>query len=413
MVDFKKGLDLSGGVRIVLQADMSKVTDLDKQNAIEAAKGVIERRVNYLGVSEPYIVTTKSGNDYRIIVEIPGVTDVKSAVSIIGQTAQLQFRQLAPGVVWDESKFSEYYFNPTVWADSNVSGADLIGVDILFPQNEVSSSPQVQLKFSDAGRTKFGELAKQNINKPIALFFNDEQVPLAMPVVSSDLAEGIFGDPVISGNFDLETAQNLSLQIRAGALPVPVQILSQEAIGATLGESSVRASFFAGILAVFFILLFMVLLYGRLGLIADFALVLYSLIMLSLFKLIPVVLTLPGIAGFILSIGVAIDANILIFERVKEEFIKGKPQSVAIAEGFKRAWPSIKDSNVSSLLTAFILFYLGTGTIRGFAVTLAIGIIVSLFSALFVVRTLITIFKMDKDKRFMLKNIFNFKKKII
>lgn len=398
--ELKKGLDLKGGIRVVLRADMSKIDAAERDNALDSAKDVISRRVNLLGVSEPYVATTKMGDDYRIIVEIPGVDDVASAVKLIGQTAQLKFKQLAVGKEWSEDKFQEYYSDPTVWVDTPVTGADLKGVGVVFAGDQAdiqqANRPQIQLKFSSDGRTKFEQLAKENINKPIALFLDESASPLSMPVVSPDLAEGLLNDPVISGNFDTKTANQLSLQIRAGALPVPVTVMEQKTIGATLGAESVQKSFFAGAIGLFLVSLFMVFHYKRFGVLAVMALVMYTFVTLAVFKLIPVVLTLPGIAGFILSIGMATDANILIFERIKEEELWGKPKNLAIKLGFERAWNSIKDSNISSLLTSWVLFKFGSGPVKGFALTLAIGILISLFSSIFVVRTLVEVFNMSK-----------------
>ncbi len=382
--DFKKGLDIAGGVRVVLKADMSKISDTDKNSAIESATSVISRRVNLLGVTEPHIAPSKVGDEYRIVVEIPGLDDVSSAVNLIGQTAQLKFKQLAPDKTWDQSKFQEYYLDPTAWVDSDVTGADLKGADVVFPDQQdlrSANSPQIQLRFTSEGRDKFSELAKKNINKPIALFLDQESSPLSMPVVSPDLASGLTNDPVISGNFDIKTATALSVQLRAGAL-----------------QESIQKSFIAGLVGLLVVLIFMVFMYGRLGLLADAALIMYTFVIAAIFKLVPVVLTLPGIAGFVLSIGMATDANILVFERIKEEILWGKPKSLAIKLGFERAWSSIKDSNISSLLTAGVLFYFGTGPVRGFALTLAIGILVSLFTSIFVVKTFIEVFKFGGGK---------------
>jgi preprotein translocase subunit SecD len=390
LTQFKRGLDLAGGMRLVLKADMDKINPNDRDAALESAREVIERRINFLGVSEPYIVPSKVGGEYRIVVEIPGVSDMSTAVASIGQTAQLQFKQLREDAEWDDTKFQEYYTDPTVWVDTDVSGADLRGVDVVYSEDFSGNTiPQVQLRFSNEGRKKFEELAKNNINRPVALFLDESSVPLSMPVVSPDLAEGLINDPIISGNFDADTARRLSVQLRAGALPVPVRIIEQTSIGATLGDESVQKSLRAGMLGMGLVLIFMMFIYGKLGIIADFALVLYSLIVLSIFKIIPVTLTLPGIAGFLLSVGMAVDANILIFERVREEIEWGRPRSLAINFGFDRAWTSIRDSNVSSLITSAILFQFGTGPVRGFALTLAIGIVVSMFTAIFVTRTLI------------------------
>lgn len=402
LVNYKKGLDLEGGVKIVLKADMEKIPEVDRAAALASAKEIIDRRVNYLGVSEPYVVPVQTGDEYRIIVEIPGVDDLESALSLVGSTAQISFKELTPETPWDGTQFEQYFFSPDSWTETGLTGSDLHGAELVYSQagvgfNQGSTAPQIQLRFSNEGRKKFSEVAKKNVDKPIGIFLDDSPVPLSMPVVSSEFVSGVVGDPVISGNFDVETATNLTLQIRAGALPVSVEVLQQEKIGATLGSDSVRASFTAGIVGFILIMIFMFLLYGKLGLIADFALILYALLVLSIFKIVPVVLTLPGIAGFLLSVGMAVDANILIFERTNEELRAGRPRSLAIKLGFERAWSSIRDSNVSSLITATILFYLGTGAIRGFAVTLFIGIIVSLFTAIFVVETLIRIAKLDAD----------------
>jgi preprotein translocase subunit SecD len=302
-------------------------------------------------------------------------------------------------VEWSTDKYQTYFLDPGVWADTNLSGADMIGADVVTAQGssnlKTQGKPQIRLKFSSEGRTKFEQIAKDNVNKPVALFL-DEGYPLSMPVVDPGLANGLTDDPVITGNFTFESAKNLSIQIRAGALPVPVTVLQQETIGATLGGDSVQRSFFAAIVGILLVVGFLIFRYGRLGLLAGFSLIIYSSIVLTIFKIIPVVLTLPGIAGFVLSIGMATDANILIYERVKEELLWGKPTDLAIHLGFDRAWNSIRDSNISSLITSFILFQLGSGPIKGFALTLAIGIVVSLFTSIFVVRTLIEVLNLHR-----------------
>ena len=400
--DFKKGLDLKGGIRIVLEADVSKIDAAERDIALESAKDVISKRVDLLGVTEPYVATTKSGDQYRILVEIPGLDNVTEAVNLIGQTAQLTFKQLKPENEWNEDKMLEYYTTPDSWENTGITGADLKGADVVVAdQTDIQNQgkPQIKLRFSDEGREKFSELAKKNVNKPIALYLDETGVPLSMPVVSADLAQGLTDDPVISGDFTFETAKSLSIQIRAGALPVPVKVLEQETIGATLGAESVQKSFFAAGVGLLLVVLFLIFRYGRLGILAGVALFIYSVLTLAIFKLVPVVLTLPGIAGFILSIGMATDANVLVFERVKEELFWGKPKNLAIHLGFDRAWNSIKDSNISSLITSFILFQFGSGPVKGFALTLAIGIAVSLFSSIFVVRTFIEFANVRGEKK--------------
>lgn len=396
LTKFKEGLDLKGGIRIVLKADVANIDGVERDNALESAKEIISNRINYLGVTEPNISTLKANDDYRIIVEIPGVSDVSEAVNLIGKTAQLRFKSLKKELPWKEELFFDYFQKPDSWEDTGIIGSDLKGVDVVIDSSgdiQSQGRPQIRLKFTNEGREKFSALAKENVNRPIALFLDDSEFPLSTPVISEDLSKGLVNDPVISGNFDLETAKNLSIQLRAGALPVPVTVLEQETLSATLGADSVKKSFFAGIVGLFIVFLFLVYKYRGLGLLAGVSLVFYSVLVLAVFKIIPVVLTLPGIAGFILSIGMATDANILIFERYKEELFWGKNKATALELGFERAWNSIKDSNISSLITCFILFELGSGSIRGFAVTLAIGIFVSLFSSIFVVRTFIEAFR--------------------
>lgn len=390
--DIKRGLDLRGGVKLVLKADMSKLSDADKDKALDSSREIISRRVDFLGVAEPKINTVKVGNEYRIEVEIPGIDDVKMAVDAIGQTAQLRFKVLPKATEWTQEKAAEYFQNPKVWQDTGISGADLRGAEVVFSQGtslQDKTSPQIELKFTTDGRKKFSDVAKANVGRPVALFLDEGQYPISMPVISEDLADGLTSDPVINGTFDMPAARALSLQIRAGALPVPISVLEQKTIGATLGDESVQKGLRAGAIGLGVVMVFMIVLYGGLGLIADFALLLYTALVLAIFKIIPVTLTLPGIAGFILSIGMAVDASILAFERIREEIKWGKPRGIALKLGFERSWNSIRDSNISSLITAGVLFYFGSGMVRGFALTLAIGIGVSLFTSIFVVRTII------------------------
>lgn len=400
--NYKLGLDLQGGTRVVLKANMDSIDQNQRDDVLDSARSVIERRVNLFGVSEPFIATSKTGNEYRIIVEIPGLDNIDNAISLIGQTAQLKFKVLKPDVEWTPDKDLEYAFTPDVWEETNLTGADLKDTEVVISQDTVGQNagqPQIRLGFTNEGRQKFEEIAKANINKPVALFLDEYGPPVSMPIVNPDLASGLTNDPVISGNFDIESAKNLSIQIKAGVLPVPIEIIEQKTIGATLGNESVHKSLFAGVIGLALVLLFLLSMYGKLGFLADIALILYTILVLAIFKFVPVVLTLPGIAGFILSIGMASDANILIFERIKEEIYWGKPKNLAIKLGFERAWNSIKDSNISSLITAGVLFNFGTGPIRGFALTLAIGIAVSLFTSIFVVRTLILVFGIGQKEQ--------------
>jgi len=399
---FRRGLDLNGGVRIVLQADLEGIVDEDKESAVESAVEVIERRVNLLGVSEPRIATLKTGEEYRIVVEIPGIDNVTDAIELVGETAQIKFMVLKDDVEWNVQNYQNYYFEPEVWQETEVTGADLKGATVVFgSQQNVGSrnQPQIQLSFTKDGLDKFSEIAKKNTGKPVAIFLDDEVTPISMAVVDEALAQGLVDDPIISGSFTLKEAQALSVQIRAGALPISIEVVEQQSIGATLGEESVNKSFFAGLVGMGLVLVFMIYMYKRMGVLAAISLIFYTVIVAAIFKIVPVVITLPGIAGFILSIGMASDANILIFERINEEILWGKPEGLAIKHGFERAWTSIRDSNISSLITAFILFQFGTGSVKGFALTLSIGILVSLFTSIVVVRTLIEVFNVGEYRK--------------
>jgi preprotein translocase subunit SecD len=383
--EYKKGLDIEGGVRVVIGLDMKDVPESERDLAAESVREIINRRINFLGVSETGSVISKVNNQYRLVIEIPGQTNLEGAIESIGSTAQLNFKNLKPEISWPltDSNLSI----DEIFVDSGITGKDLVGSDVIFdPQ---TNQPVIQLRFSNDGRQKFSELVKKNINKPIGIFL-DENL-LQAPVVSEDLASGLTTDPTITG-VDLETAKNVSTLLRAGALPVPIEIVEQSFIGATLGQEIVQKSLTAGFIGLAIIFLFLIFYYRNLGFIAVACLVIYISIALAIFKILNVVLTLPGIAGFIFSIGVACDASILIFERIKEELRSGKSSQMAIFNGYKRAWMSIKDSNFTSLLVSLILIQFGTGFVKGFGVTLSIGILVSLFTCVYVSQIMTKLF---------------------
>ncbi|MBI3093176.1 MAG: protein translocase subunit SecD [Candidatus Levybacteria bacterium] len=371
-ISFKKGLDLEGGVSIAYQADMGKIGSLQRTNALEAAAAIIERRVNLFGVSEPIVQTAAVNGDWRIIVELPGVSDVNQAVRLIGTTAQLEFREVL---------LATLSAIPTAETtkSTGLTGADLTAASVSFDSN--TGEPVVLFEVASSSQEKFFKATQKLVEKQMAIFLDNRFI--SAPTVR----EAIRDSGQISGGFTTEQARALSIQLNAGALPVPLSILEQRTIGATLGEISLQKSLFAAFLGFLVIVLFMSILYGRLGILASLALILYTFFVLALFKLIPVTLTLAGIGGFVLSIGMAVDANILIFERMREEIRRGRARDVATELGFSRAWSSIRDSNVSSLITSAILYYFGTGPVRGFALTLAIGVLVSMFSAIVVTRT--------------------------
>jgi preprotein translocase subunit SecD len=388
--EIRQGLDLQGGTHVVLRANMDDIDTADRQDAIDSAKNVMQRRVDLFGVSEPVIQTSTSGEEYRIIVELPGIKNVNQALDVIGRTALLDFRELPEGAT---EAASLYDFIPT-----GLTGKNLTRAGVQFGQ---TGTPEVTLKFDSEGADQFSEITKRNIQKPVAIFL--DEYPVTIPNVNTEITTG---EAVITGEFTLDQAKNLSIQLNAGALPVPIEIIEQRNIGATLGQESVQKSLQAGLIGLGMVMLFMMLIYGWLGLLANIALIIYAIFTLALYKLIPITLTLPGLAGFILSVGMAVDSNILIFERMKEERRMGKSFKTAMELGFGRAWDSIKDANVATLITAFILFnpfewsFLNSsGMVRGFALTLALGIAISLFTGVIVTRTLLRVFYRDSSKR--------------
>lgn len=381
----KLGLDLQGGTQLVLQTKMDKIGSENRDNALESAKEVIERRVNLFGVSESIVQTSKIGENRRILVDLPGVKDASQAANLVGKTAQLEFRELIA------SPSGEASGSGAIDVPTGLTGSDLKTTQVVFSQGGGTDNggAQVSIEFNAEGAKKFAEITKRNIGKPLAIFLDDQYI--SAPTVQQEI---LGGNAIISGNFSTEEAKSLSVQLNAGALPVPIEIIEQRVIGPSLGAESVKASIIAGGIGLVTVILYMAFYYGFWGIIADIALIIYTLFVLAIFKtglflIPPITLTLPGIAGFILSIGMAVDANILIFERMKEEIRWGKTKKQALDAGFERAWSSIRDSNISSLITAGILYTIGTGLVKGFAITLAIGVLVSMFTAIFVTRTIL------------------------
>ncbi len=418
------GLDLQGGVTLTYQADLSNVAD--KAGAMAGLRDVIERRVNMFGVSEP--VVQIQGQD-RLLVELPGVTDVQQAIKMIGETPYLEFDEQRPQAETDQilakikevqdaqekkediSKIKDWqlalenpYFKPT-----DLTGKYLTKAIVSFDQT--TFKPEIQLQFNDDGAKLFEDITARNIGKPLAIFLDGASIidtngdakidaqDLYAPIVQSKITGG---KAVITGNMSTQTANNIARRLNSGALPVKIgSPISQETVGPTLGAVSLQKSLAAGLWGLLAVVIFMVVIYRFPGLLASAALVIYVALALAIFKLIPVTLTMAGIGGFILSIGMAVDANILIFARMKEEIKSGKGLSQAIDEGFKRAWPSIRDSNFNSLIVCAILFTFATSFIKGFAFTLALGILVSLFSAIFITRIFLMVFigpKLEKAK---------------
>lgn len=384
----KLGLDLQGGTELILQTQMGNISQDAKDSALESAKEVIERRVNLYGISEAVVRSSKLGEERRILVELPGVKDTSEAVKLVGTTALLEFRQLKASP--SAESFPSALLSIENTSPTGLTGADLKKAQVGFGAGR-GSGAQVEIEFTEKGADKFAAITKNNIGKPLPIFL--DAIPISAPIVQQEI---IGSRAIISGQFDSNQAKSLSIQLNAGALPVPIKVLGQKAIAATLGQASVQKSIFAAFVGIITVMVFMTLYYGIYGLVANLALLIYSLLTLAIFRtglfiLPPVTLTLAGIAGFILSVGMAVDANILIFERMKEELRDGKSHQEALRLGFKRAWVSIRDSNISSLITAAILFGLGTSIVRGFALTLAIGVVVSMFSAITVSRMLLSL----------------------
>ena len=387
----KQGLDLQGGTHLVLEANMDKIKEEEYKKALSGAKNVVSRRINLYGIAEPVVQTVETEGKYRLFVELPGVKNINQAIDLIGKTAQLDFRELPKG---KESSSSAEIFN---YQSTGLTGAQLKKAEVQFSQQ--TGEPIVSLHFDDKGAQLFSKITARNTGKRVAIFLDG--VPLTVPTVHEAITSR---DAVISGSFDLAAAKKLTIQLNAGALPVPLKVIEQQTIGASLGKESVQKSIIAGFIGLLMVALFMILAYGFRGFLADLALIIYGLITLALYKLIPITLTLPGIAGFILSIGMAVDSNILIFERMKEERWLGKPLPIAMELGFGRAWDSIKDANSCTLITAFVLFnpfnwgFLNnSGMVRGFALTLALGIAISLFTGIVVTRNFIRVFYRPKN----------------
>jgi protein-export membrane protein SecD len=485
------GLDLQGGIHLEYKADVSQIDPAKISDALQGAQDVIERRVNAFGVGEPLVQTAKSGNDYRVIVELPGVKDIEQAKQQIKETPLLEFKtegvdpqtqqmfdqlnqqsaqkaqqildqikgganfedlakqdnqdpaskdkggdlgfikkpsiygtpfddvvfggtmqpgQVYPNLVqtdygWEIIKFvasqgegdslqahvehiligkqSPEMYPQYKYKSTGLTGKNLKNATVTF-QSQGVGSPQISLQFDDEGTKLFDQLTKDNIGKTIGIFLDGQLIEA--PTVQTEIPSG---QAVITGSFTLQQAKDLVQKLNTGALPLPLTLVSQQSVEATLGMDSLHKSLVAGVIGLVAVMLFMLFFYRFLGLVSALALLIYTALMVSIFKLTGITLTLSGIAGFVLSIGMAVDANILIFERTKEEIRNGRSIPSALDEGFKRAWTSIKDGNISSLLTAGILYLMGTGFVKGFAASLFLGVVVSMFTAVVITRTML------------------------
>ncbi len=495
---FTEGLDLKGGAHLTYDADVTNIPQADRASALNGVRDVIERRVNTLGVSEPLVQTNQQGNTWRVLVDLAGITDVNTAIKMIGETPTLEFKEqntnvatmtpeltakmnadnaaiklqaedvlkkalagedfgalakqysqdpgskdngglyqgvkkgqfvaqldevifnkLKPGEIDTElvqsdfgyhivklekingtgtaetvdmrhillltKKPADYGIVSNEWSDTQLTGKQLTKASVEL--NPSTGVPEISLEFNSDGANLFADITKRNVGKPVAIFL-DGQI-ISSPRVDEAI---LSGKAVINGNFTLTDAKLLAQRLNAGALPVPIKLISQTTVGASLGSESVNKSLAAGIFGLILVIIFMLAYYRLPGLLAIMALGVYVALNLMFFKLIPVTLTLAGIAGFILSIGMAVDANVLIFERLKEELRAGRESSSAVDEGFRRAWSSVRDSNISSLITCVILYWFGSSLVKGFAFTLALGILLSMFSAVTITRQLLKLF---------------------
>ena len=372
---FKLGLDLAGGTELVYKADMSETPEGERADALAALQGVIDRRVNLFGVAEPIVQTQEASalsgtTEDRLIVDLPGVTDIKAAVAALGETPTLDFRLATEAKVGTTTQ--------VVFASTGLTGRYLSKASLQFGSGATAglAAPQVLLTFNDEGAKLFNQITSENVGETLAIFLDGQ--PISTPTIREAIPNG---EAVISGNFTAASARDLVRNLNFGALPVPIMLESSSAVGPTLGGAAIDAGVKAGIIGFIIVALFMIAWYRLPGAIAALALGEYLVFMLAIIKLIPVTLTASGIAGLIISVGMAVDANVLIFERTKEELKDGKDPREAVHIGFTRAWTAIRDGHLTMIISGVILFWLGTSIVQGFALVFVLGVLASFISA--------------------------------
>jgi preprotein translocase subunit SecD len=365
-ITLRQGLDLKGGAYFVYEADTSGLEAGKADEALETVRSVFDTRINALGVTEPELRIGSAGDKPTLIVSLPGVSDIAKAKELLGTTAKLEFLDENEAVVLE---------GKDIVADKTMAEPAQAGTGLS------SGNWEIKLVLTPEGKEKFAKATAANLNKQIAIVLDGTVI--SAPTVQSAITDG---EARITGNFTVQEAKDFVLQLKSGALPVPVKLIQEQTVGATLGSDAINQSIIAGIIAIFLVMVFMVAYYKWCGLIASLALIVYVLLNVMLFRLLPVTLTLAGIAGFVISIGIAVDTNILTFERLKEELRLGKQMPLAIKESFRRSWTSIRDSHLAGLISASIIFIFATGGVRGFAVVLIIGTLLSLFTAITVTR---------------------------
>lgn len=421
---FKYGLDLAGGSQLTYIADVSAIDQTEIPELMEVLRVVIEKRVNVFGVSEPNVQVEKSSIvagdvQQRLIVELPGVTDIDNAIAEIGKTPLLEFKlvdkqvlasqQAISGLTASTSEVGASVGNVEVngesvsidpkdaYIDTGLTGRYLESAALEFSSGSggsLSNEPVVSIVFNSEGADLFEKITRENVGENLAIFLDGEMI--SAPRLNETITGG---RAIISGGFTPEEARSLAQNLNFGALPVPIALASTQTVGGTLGEEALSSGVYAGILGFILLSIFMILWYRIPGIIAVVALSIYVVLMLALFQLIPVVLTAAGLAGLILSVGLAVDANILIAERIKEELKAGKTVHVAIQEGFARAWLAIRDSNIAHIISAVVLFWFGTSLIKGFALVFGLGVVVSMFSAITISRTLLMALPMKASSK--------------
>lgn len=385
---FKLGLDLSGGTALTYRADTSALQASDIDESMAALRDTIERRVNAFGVAEPLVQTERGGRlgegiEERLIVELPGITDTERAIALIGETPVLEFRMLKRGM--ESTQPAEHTTVNDMYEPALLTGRHLKRAELQFGNGSgLTNEPVVVLTFNAEGAQIFADATRENVGRMFGIFLDG--MPISTPVIQEEIPNGT---AVISGQFTPEAARELVRNMNYGALPLPIELISTQTVGSTLGAEAVERGIWSGIVGLTAVGIFMIVWYRLPGVVATLALALYGAATLFMFELIPVTLTAAGIAGFILSVGMAVDANILIFERMKEELRSGKDTEAAIRDGFARAWLSIRDSNISSIITSLILFWFGTSLVKGFALVLGLGVLVSMLTAITVSRTLL------------------------
>jgi protein-export membrane protein SecD len=391
--DFVLGLDLAGGSALTYKIETGTLPkDADVAASVESLRDVVERRVNLFGVREPTVTTQYSrlADEWRLIVELPGVTDVVAAEKMIGETPVLDFRTPKAGAQTGTSTLDfvkSYDMTP-------LTGRYLDKAGLVFDQT--TNRPKVELTFNEEGSKLFAQITKANIGKQVAIFLDG--LPISAPTVNEEITGG---KAVISGSFSIEEARTLVGRLNAGALPLPVTLSGTSVVGPTLGTQAVHNGIRAAVIGFILVVIFMIVWYRLPGIMASLGLVAYSAIMLALFKFIPVTLTSAGIAGFIISVGLAVDANVLTFERMKEEIRNGKGLFDAVELGFARAWTSIRDSHIAAIIVSVILFWMGTSVVKGFAFTFFLGAVVSLVSAQLITRVFMRAIANKSGSRFV------------